>query len=277
MVDQVLARRRRAVRVLGYDVALSELGPDARRELGPGMGPEMSPGMGPGMGLGMSAGEPPVVLVHGIGMSGRYFGPLSEVLAATDRVLVPDLPGFGDSTESVQRPLTVEEHADVVTALLETLDAQGAVLVGHSMGAQIVTEAAARRPGLVAGIVLIGPVTEPGARSLPRQALRLLRDGLRESLATDRLMVADWWRTGPRRYAGTLPYMRDYPLEDRLREVHLPTLLVRGSRDPVTPAGYLHRLAAAAPQGRVAEVPGGAHAAMLHSPELVALLVRGLV
>ncbi|MBO1752645.1 alpha/beta hydrolase [Actinotalea sp. BY-33] len=225
-----------------------------------------------------------VVLVHGIGVSHRYFAPLARTLAsasasASVRVLAPDLPGFGRS-ELPARPFAVEDHARVLAVVLEQLGATASgpvVLLGHSMGCQVAVELAARRPDLVDRLLLVGPVAEPAARSAVRQAWRLLRDAPREPWSANSIMVSDWLRTGPRWYAGTLPTMLGYRLEDRLLEVAVPVLLVRGEHDPVCPPRYLTDLAervrdASGAPVPVVEVPGEGHIAMYRHPALVAAL-----
>ncbi|MCL3862924.1 alpha/beta fold hydrolase [Actinotalea sp. K2] len=214
-----------------------------------------------------------VVLVHGIGVSSRYFTPLARELAGAGRVLMPDLPGFGLSPRP-QAPLSIAEHARVLGALVAASGLDRPVLVGHSMGTQVVTELAAQQPGLVDRLVLIGAVIEPAARSAARQAWRLVRDARHETFAANRLMVADWLRCGPRWYGATLPTMLEYPLVERLAEVQEPVVLVRGSRDPVTPAGFLHVLAGAARTATISEVPHEGHIAMYRSPGAVAALCR---
>ncbi|WP_199424947.1 alpha/beta fold hydrolase [Actinotalea solisilvae] len=222
------------------------------------------------------ASAAPVVLVHGIGVSGRYFGPLAHELALEGPVLVPDLPGFGASPRP-DAPLDIADHARVVVDLVRREGwAEPPVLVGHSMGAQVVTEAAAQAPGLAAGVVLIGPVAEPGKRSAVRQAWRLLRDGRHESARANWVVMTDYVRTGPRWYAATLPHMLDYPLEERIADVHEPVLLLRGEHDPIAPPEYLERLAARARDPRVDQVPGEGHVVMMHRPRAAAAMCRSL-
>lgn len=224
---------------------------------------------------GTDQGGPTVVLVHGIGVSSRYFGPLVRELVPTSRVVAPDLPGFGTSPDP-DHVLSVAENADVVAALLDELDVRRAVLVGHSMGVQFVTEVALRRPELAGALVLLSPVTDPDARSGTRQALRLARDAFHEPLRGLLVQIREWLRCGVRRYAATIPHMRDYPLGDRLSQVALPVVVVRGTQDPVSPSGYVHRLARRAKDARVVEVPGAAHLVMYSRPETVAALCPGV-
>jgi pimeloyl-ACP methyl ester carboxylesterase len=221
------------------------------------------------------AGEESVVLVHGIGVSGRYFGPLVDVLARTTRVVVPDLPGFGTSPRP-SRALGIDEHARVVIELVERCGLDRPVVLGHSMGAQVAAEVAVQRPGLVGGVVLAGPVVEPGARSVARQAWRLVSDYRLEALRANLITVADWLRCGPVYYGETLPSMMAYPLEDRIAEVLEPVVLLRGERDPVAPRPYLELLADRALAARIVVVPGEGHIAMYRRPELVAAVCRGV-
>jgi pimeloyl-ACP methyl ester carboxylesterase len=224
---------------------------------------------------GGDPGAPAYVLVHGIGMSHRYLDPLAEHLARDFHVVVPDLPGFGSSPRPTH-VLGIAEHAAVVRALVEDLGLSAPVLVGQSMGCQVVVEVMAASPGLASAAVLIGPVVDPQARSATRQALRLMRDGLHEPPRLHAILTADYLRTGPRRYGATVPHMLGYRIDERIREVAEPVLVVRGEHDPIAPARWVRDLADAAPRGTVAEVPGWGHNAMYPAPEVVGDLCRGV-
>lgn len=205
-----------------------------------------------------------VVLVHGIGVSGRYFAPLVDALGPWARVVVPDLPGFGASPRPPE-PLTIAEHAAAVRALVGALGLVRPVLVGHSMGAQVVTEVAATAgPGEVGGVVLVGPVTDPRAPTAAGQGLRLLRDLAHERPRWSALELREYLRCGPRWYLATLPHVLGYPTERRLADVGVPVLLVRGAHDPVAPAPWLADLAAAAPRATMLVVPRGGHLAQVN-------------
>lgn len=258
------------VQVLGHEVALTRLRPVAPV-------PDAAPADPlPGADDGRDPASVPVVLVHGIGVSGRYLAPLAAELGRTSTVLLPDLPGFGSSPHP-DDPLTIEDHARVVLALVDAEGLDRPILVGHSMGAQVVAEAAVQRPGVAAGVVLIGPVTEPGARSALRQAWRLARDYRHECARANMITITDWFRTGPRWYLATVPPMIDYPLEERIAAVDAPVLLVRGVKDPVCPPDYLHRLAARARDAQVVEVPGEGHIVMMRRPGTSAALCRSVL
>ena len=119
-------------------------------------------------------GERVYLLVHGIGMGRAVFADLARHLGDGE-VIALDLPGYGEAPEPA-RVLTIERMADLVAAYLRERVGVPAVVVGHSMGAQIALEVAVRHPGVVDRIVLVGPTVDPSARTAPRQLWRLLRD-----------------------------------------------------------------------------------------------------
>jgi pimeloyl-ACP methyl ester carboxylesterase len=215
---------------------------------------------------------PTFVLVHGIGVASRYFGRLAPLLAEHGRVLTVELPGFGQAPKPgrVQR---VEDHGDLLAAYLGSIGCPDAVLVGHSMGTQIVVDAALKHP--VGALTLIGPVTDPDARSALRQGGRLLLDMLRESPASNWIVLTDYARCGPSWYLRTLPSMLGYDLERRLPQVTVPATVVRGSRDPIATPRWARRVAALLPTSRLVEVGGAPHVAMFSHPARVAAEILG--
>ncbi|WP_289017545.1 alpha/beta fold hydrolase [uncultured Ornithinimicrobium sp.] len=216
------------------------------------------------------------VLVHGIGMGRHYLTPLAESLAGSGGVHVLELPGFGDAPTPDQ-PLTVEQLAAVVLAYVRRTGMTRPVLVGHSMGAQVVVEAALQGPDVVGPVVAVAGVVDPGARSAGRQGMRMLADLFVETPSTVAALVRDWLRTGPRRYLETVPLMLDYRTEEAAVRLPVPLLVVRGDRDPVAPHDWADQLTRLAPDGRLVEVPG-AHAVMFTRPGEVAeqIVLHGL-
>src|SRR6187551_1240 len=78
------------------------------------------------------------VLVHGIGVSSRYFRPLAVELAKTGRVFLIDLPGYGAAPDP-RRDVPLSAHAGVLAGFLRESGLVEPVLVGHSMGTQVVS------------------------------------------------------------------------------------------------------------------------------------------
>lgn len=220
---------------------------------------------------GRAAG-PTFVLVHGIGVGSRYFRRLAPLLAEHGHVLTVELPGFGNSPKP-QPTQRVEDHGDLLAAYLTARGCTDALLVGHSMGAQIVVDAALKTP--VGGLMLIGPVTDPQARSAPRQGGRLLLDMTREPPASNWIVLTDYARCGPSWYLRTLPSMLSYDLEAMLPRVRVPTTVVRGGRDPIATASWARRVRDLLPQSRLVEVAGAPHVAMFSQAARVAAEILG--
>lgn len=222
---------------------------------------------------------PPVVLVHGYGVSSSYLAPLTLAIAAGgQRAIAPDLPGFGRS-ERPRRALDTGELARALEGWLAALalDRERPVLLGNSYGCQVVAELAARRPGPARAVVLVGPTVDPATRPAWRLALRLLRDVPREPPAIVPLQIPDYLRAGPRRALATARHALAFRIEARIPALVVPTLVVHGERDPLVSDAWCRWLVDRLPQGELAVVRGGAHAVHYSHPAEVASIVRGFL
>ena len=214
-----------------------------------------------------------VVLVHGFGVSSSYFVPLAERLAARFDVYAPDLPGHGKS-QTPPAPLDIAGLADALRRWLLTTRLERVAVVGHSLGCQVAVELAARNPGLVDRLVLIGPTLDREARSLRRTLPRFVSGGLRERpsrglFSLGLLIVKDYARMGPRLLA-ELRAMFAHAIEAALPRVAAPVLLLRGEQDRVVPQRWVEELAALVPESTVVVVPGAAHAVHYSHSDAVA-------
>ncbi|MBB4138241.1 alpha/beta fold hydrolase [Microbacterium invictum] len=219
-----------------------------------------------------SGGDPTFVLIHGIGMGRGVFGDLIDHLGDTADVVSIDLPGYGEAPEP-ERVLTMERTADLVAAYLRTHVGRPAVLVGHSMGAQIVLEVAVRHPLVVERIALLGPSGDPGARSARAQLWRLLRDVAVESPKVIVLGGREYVRAGPNLRAKLRAMLTHRP-EDVLGRVTVPTLVIRGENDIVVPREWCRAIVRGVPDARLAEIAGHGHETMIRDAEPSAALLQ---
>jgi pimeloyl-ACP methyl ester carboxylesterase len=146
----------------------------------------------------------PVMLLHGLGASKITWLPLLAPLGQRYRVIVPDLPGHGES-EKPRHEYTPRFYARVVRHLMDALEVERAAVVGNSLGGRIALELALRSPGRVAGLALLDP-SVPGLRW--------------------RYMMG-FTRMFPTRI-GTIPF----PLRERWMEVLIRRLFARPDRLP---------------------------------------------
>ena len=246
----------------------------------------------------VAGGGPLVVLVPGMGdLRSTYRLVAEELRASGYRVAATDLRGHGDSDA------TFDEYGDVATAgdviaLVEHLGDGPAVLVGNSMGAGAAALAAAERPDLVAGLVLIGPFVRNGTVSAAKRLLF-------------RVAMAPWWAAPvwsaylPSLYAGRRPddldahlaaiadslrrrgHARAFarttrtshdPVEARLGEVRSPALVVMGTLDPDFPDPDAEaRWIAERVGGRVVMVDDAGHYPQSQQPEVVLAALTGFL
>lgn len=214
----------------------------------------------------------PVVLVHGLGVSSRYMIPTAIRLSRYQRVYAPDLPGFGASSRPVHA-LSVSDLAHVLTLWLDKVGLARAVFLGNSLGCQVLAHVAVAHPEIVAQAILVGPTMDPSAGAFG-QVGRLLCDAFAEPPSYLPLLIRDYLRAGPLRTLATFRL----GLRDRTFALYpamaMPTLIVRGARDPIAPQLWAMALAERVPHGSLAVIPGKGHAATYNAPDALVDLIH---
>lgn len=202
-------------------------------------------------------------------MSHRYLTRLHDALAADGAVFSIDLPGYGGLPKP-DHDVDVAEMAAGLAAVVHSLGISPVVLVGHSMGAQWVVEAARLSPESVARVVVIGPVADDRHRTLPAQARALALDTLGESPIANAIVFTDYLRCGVPYYLAQVRHMLSYPIEQRVADLVAPLLIIRGEHDPIAGLSWCRRLAARARDAAVVMIPGAHHVAQHTAPKAVA-------
>ncbi|AZZ57519.1 alpha/beta hydrolase [Rathayibacter iranicus] len=220
-------------------------------------------------------GERTFVLVPGIGVAATYFERLAPALNEFGPVHALDLPGFGGVPHPVDsRRMDIGDYADLVGAVIDKLGLEDPVVLGHSMGTQVVAELAARRPEL-STIVLLGPVMNRHERSIPTAALRFAQSSVREPLQVALLAAGAYLLCGPRWFSRVLPEMMQYRIEDTVPQIRASTLVIRGEFDRLVPREWAEEIAVAIPHARAWEIPGASHSVMhAHAEEVARLCVE---
>jgi len=238
---------------------------------------------GPIFYLSRGHGQPPLIAVHGAGGTSRHWGYQLSGLSDLTRVVALDLPGHGRSGGETHT--SVAEGARRVVALLDALGLERAVLMGHSMGGAIVQTLALHNPQRVAGLVLVGT----GARL--RVHPTILSGIVEDWDATTALITA--WSYAPEQSPAVLARATaalratpaavlhaDYSACDRfdaideISRITVPTLIVVGAQDQMTPPKYAEFLARTLPQTQLMVVPGAGHLVMIAQPQPVNATIR---
>ena len=232
----------------------------------------------------------PLVCLHGAG--GTHAGWYNTV-KLLDRVaaVVPDLPAHGQSTGHGRA--SVAEYAEVVVGLLDALHLPPAVLAGHSMGGAIALWLALHQPQRVRGLVLAGtgaklrvhPDILQAAKEGPFGPLRqstgawsgeaasgdpkglrpIGSTSARPATAAPEVVYGDWLACDT------------FNVMDQLGEIHVPTLVLVGSQDMMTPPKYAGFLAQGIKGATLVTIEGAGHSAMVDKPSEVAAAMQPFI
>ncbi|MDX3521919.1 alpha/beta fold hydrolase [Streptomyces scabiei] len=231
----------------------------------------------------------PLVFVHGWTANRHRWDHQVAHFSGKRRVIRLDLRGHGESRGAGVR--TIEELAEDVLALLDHLEVQRFVLVGHSMGGMISQTITLAHPERVERLVLvnsIGRMTYSRGRGLlmavsarvpfklfvaaniqrafaPGYPREQIREYIRASAATPREVVMTLYGA-----------MRAFDVLDRLGEISTPTLLVHGYHDIQLPVSQMLRMATACQDAEVRILDAGHELPVEKPAELTATLDRFL-
>lgn len=220
-----------------------------------------------------TGGIRPFVLVPGIGVSSTYFERLAPHLNEFGPVHALDLPGFG-GVPHPNTTLSIRGYADLVGRVIDELGLDDPIIVGHSMGSQVVSDLVSRRPELTT-LVLIGPVIHPSERKVLTQALHFLKASWHEPFNVKVLAISAYLFCGFKWFSRILPKMMTFPIEDRLPLIKARTLVIRGQYDAVAPRDWVEQVGDLLPSSKLWEIPGAAHSVMYaHAEEVAELCVE---
>ncbi|NQX13802.1 alpha/beta fold hydrolase [Microbacteriaceae bacterium VKM Ac-2855] len=221
-----------------------------------------------------TTGERPFLLVPGIGVAANYFERLAPQLNEFGPVHALDLPGFGGVPHPKSGRMRISDYAELVGAVIDELHLDDPVVLGHSMGTQVVAELAANRPEL-STIVLIGPVMNRHEKTVGRAAWRFAQSSIREPIKVALLAAGAYVLCGPRWFSRVLPEMLSYPIEQTVPRIRASTLVIRGEYDYLVPRAWADEIADALPHARLWEIPEAAHSVMhAHAEEVARLCVE---
>ncbi|NDJ63276.1 MAG: alpha/beta hydrolase [Chloroflexi bacterium] len=242
----------------------------------------------------------PVLLVHGWGGSGSYWRQTAQALAATTRVIVPDLPGTGRS-QPVRGPQNMYDQVETLAWLLDALEIDRVQIVGHSMGGAMSVLLSAQRPDQVERLVLTALtffmtkqqeaiyaqvmgffkvmmllrhrsfVHVPGLSQMMAQQYfhrlpddpAVLREGLMEYLRLDRETALAC--------AGNAT---DAAIREAGAQVTAPTLLIASRQDQMMPMENVDFTLDIIPDSRVRWIEACGHLPMVEKPDAYLALLR---
>jgi pimeloyl-ACP methyl ester carboxylesterase len=230
----------------------------------------------------------PVVLLHAFPLARTMWRPQTAALQNTNRLIVPDLPGFGGSDGFAATP-SIEGMADAVAGLLDALRVgEPVVLGGLSMGGYVALAFARKYPTRLRGLLLADTRAEADSAEgkanrdkliafaqghtaqdvleqiLPKMVSEETRSRRREIVTEVRRLAAAQTVEG---VIGALRAMRDrHDGSAWLESIAVPTLVIVGGEDAITPPDVARKLADSIRGARLEVMNGAGHLSNLEQP-----------
>jgi pimeloyl-ACP methyl ester carboxylesterase len=247
-------------------------------------------------------GEPTLMLLHGFGASVFSWREVLTPLAERGTAIAFDRPAFGLTERPVPgawqgtNPYSAEAQVALTVGLMDRLDVDRAILIGHSAGGTVAIQTALEHPERVPALILVAPAvyTEGGTalgwlrpllrtpqmrrlgpllvRSISVEGQETLRRawhdpsqitpevvaGYREPLRAENWDRALWELTAAR---------RSTDIESQLDTLQIPTLVITGDDDRIVPTAQSVRLSRELPDAELVVIPDCGHVPHEECPE----------
>jgi len=231
--------------------------------------------------------RPPVILIHGAG--GNYLSWPTQIRRMTgERIYALDLPGHGKSEGAGRQ--SIEEYVDDVISFMRELRLEEAVVVGISMGSAIALALALKFPKKVLGLGLLGAgsklrvstsiVEAAGNPNLFESAVEMITQSCfsrNTSASLLHRLQQQMLKLSPPVLFGDFQACHNFDVTSQLANIDLPTLIICGAEDKMTPLKYSERLRNGIANSQLHVVDNAGHMVMIEQPDLVAGLLKKFI
>jgi pimeloyl-ACP methyl ester carboxylesterase len=231
----------------------------------------------------------PVVFLHGFPFDHTIWEPLIPILENEARMILPDLRGFGRSpvTDGIY---SMRLLAEDTVHLMDRLDIEKAVIVGHSMGGYASLAFAQAYPGRLLGLGLIAThsaadtperrqARQKLAESVQHKGARVVASNLVNSLTPKKELIEQIneliLRAHPTGIAGALRGMAErHDLTGELSNISVPAVVIVGKSDQLLPRETVETMAQMLSRGWLVDIPDAGHMLTMEDPQAVAGALR---
>ncbi|MEO5760524.1 MAG: 3-oxoadipate enol-lactonase [Mesorhizobium sp.] len=235
----------------------------------------------------------PIVFINSLGTDFRIWDQVWSELSGQMPLLAYDKRGHGLSDIGGIR--SIDDHVDDLSGLIDHFGLKDVVLCGLSVGGLIAQGFYARRPELVAGLILCDTAHKIGTAdgwstriaTVESKGIQAVADTVMKMWFTPAFHAArmteldGYWNMLTRQtvagYAGTCAALRDVDFTDSARRIAVPALCVVGDQDGSTPPDLVRSLADLIPGARFEIIRDAGHIPCVEQPEALVALIRGFV
>ena len=227
-----------------------------------------------------STSRPPLILIHGSGGSFLSWHPYLRRLEG-EIVYTLDLPGHGDSKGEGRN--SIEDYAWEIARFMEDVNIESAVIAGLSMGSGIALTMALKYPQKVRALALLGSgaklrvaqttLDTVGMTERFASAVEGINRACFSSYASDDLIALSkkgMLNTGPSVLLKDFLACNQFDVTDQLSKIHVPTLILCGDEDVMTPPKHSQYLKDHLPNAQLHILEKTGHMLTLEQPEVVA-------
>ncbi|MGW8319017.1 MAG: alpha/beta fold hydrolase [Candidatus Promineifilaceae bacterium] len=234
---------------------------------------------------GRASAVPDLLLLHGAGGS-HLVWPAELRRLGLGRVYALDLPGHGRSVPPVAQ--TIGDYATIVLNFIKAIGSPHLVVAGHSMGGAIAQMIGLYRPSYLAGLVLIGTgarlkVTDHILGQITTDfegtiaflaALQWADDTRHELVAQATELLRD---NSPEILQADFSACNSFDIMDQLEKIEVPTLVIVGAADVMTPQKYSRYLVDHIAEAHLVTIPDAGHMVFLEQPEATASAIAAFL
>jgi 3-oxoadipate enol-lactonase len=227
---------------------------------------------------------PPLVLLHSLLSDRASFDRIVPELSKSFRVIVPELPGFGESQDVSGGLAAVADR--MAGAIDDCADGEDVIVLGNGYGGFVTLQMAIRHPNIATKLILAdcgAAFSAAGREAFRNMAAASKAKGLSAitDVAMRRLFAPEFQaenpdlmrdrreaflKTDPDVFRAACDALAELDLRPQLGQVKVPVLVVVGEHDEATPPPMSHEIAAGLPHARLKIIPGCAHVPQLQAP-----------
>lgn len=253
-----------------------------------------------------NSSNPPILAIHGFRGTHHGLEKLIAPLLDLYYVIIPDLPGFGESPAYTDRTHTIQNYSRTVEQLSDSLHLKQPVLLGHSMGSIIASDLVSRLPQFTNRIILVNPVAEAPSKLLllpgyvyHYAAGKYLPKNIGEKILRNKFLflvgsatmtktrdkelrkeIHQNHKTYMQRFSDRRSLMEAFgasnttSVSNYIDHIHTPTLLIAGKKDAIAPIKGQRSLASRNKKVHLVELDNVGHIIHYEKPTEAAAAIR---